>query len=61
MTWSPPLFESATNIATHSGHEVAGLFQRMLNRRLIPDYFDVIKEPTAFSTVRVSKICADLS
>ena len=36
-----------------SGHEVAGLFQRMLNKRLIPDYFEVIKEPTAFSTVRV--------
>lgn len=39
-----------------SGHDVSALFQRMLNRRLIPDYFDVIKEPTAFSSIRVWKI-----
>lgn len=39
--------------ARHRGHDVSGLFQRMLNKRLIPDYFDVIKEPMAFSTIRV--------
>ncbi|PQE28092.1 RSC complex subunit protein [Rutstroemia sp. NJR-2017a WRK4] len=37
---------------TPDGHDVSALFQRMLNRRLIPDYFDVIKEPTAFSSIR---------
>lgn len=36
----------------YSGIEVAGGFQRIPNRRVIPDYFDIIKEPTAFSTIR---------
>lgn len=36
-----------------SGHEIAGGFQRIPNKRVIPDYFDVIKEPIAFSTIRV--------
>ncbi|RFU30978.1 hypothetical protein B7463_g5354, partial [Scytalidium lignicola] len=35
-----------------SGHDVSTLFQRMINKRLLPDYFDVIKEPIAFSTIR---------
>lgn len=34
------------------GVEVCSGFQRIPNKRLIPDYFDVIKEPTAFSTIR---------
>ncbi|CAK7262827.1 hypothetical protein SEPCBS57363_000242 [Sporothrix epigloea] len=34
------------------GIEIAGGFQRIPNRRTIPDYFDIIKEPTAFSTIR---------
>lgn len=37
-----------------SGYEVSQHFQRKVNRRLLPDYFDVIKEPMAFSTIRVS-------
>ena len=37
-----------------SGYEVAQHFQRKINKRLLPDYFDVIKEPMAFSTIRVS-------
>ncbi|OAA54822.1 rsc complex subunit [Niveomyces insectorum RCEF 264] len=35
-----------------NGEEIAAGFQRIPNKRLLPDYFDVIKEPTAFSTVR---------
>ena len=35
---------------------MAALFQRMVNKRLIPDYFDVIKEPIAFSTIRVGNL-----
>ncbi|CAK7227188.1 hypothetical protein SBRCBS47491_006484 [Sporothrix bragantina] len=34
------------------GIEIAGGFQRIPNKRVIPDYFDIIKEPTAFSTIR---------
>ncbi|KAM6484921.1 hypothetical protein HDV62DRAFT_274850 [Trichoderma sp. SZMC 28011] len=38
-----------------NGEELAAGFQRIPNRRLLPDYFDIIAEPIAFSTVR-SKI-----
>ncbi|CAK7266346.1 hypothetical protein SEPCBS119000_001973 [Sporothrix epigloea] len=34
------------------GTEIASGFQRIPNRRVLPDYFDIIKEPTAFSTIR---------
>lgn len=37
------------------GEELAAGFQRIPNRRLLPDYFDIIAEPIAFSTIR-SKI-----
>ncbi|KAM7196321.1 hypothetical protein V8F33_006230 [Rhypophila sp. PSN 637] len=33
-------------------HEIAGGFQRLVNKRSLPDYFEVIKEPMAFSTIR---------
>jgi chromatin structure-remodeling complex subunit RSC1/2 len=33
------------------------MIQRMVNKRLLPDYFDVIKEPVAFSTIRVCSSC----
>lgn len=36
-----------------SGEELAAGFQRIPNRRLLPDYFDIIAEPIAFSTIRV--------
>ena len=37
-----------------SDYEVATHFLRKVNKRLLPDYFDVIKEPMAFSTIKVS-------
>ncbi|KAG5982658.1 hypothetical protein E4U55_001568 [Claviceps digitariae] len=37
------------------GEELAAGFQRIPNRRILPDYFDVISNPIAFSTIR-SKI-----
>lgn len=37
-----------------SGEELAAGFQRIPNRRVLPDYFEVISEPIAFSTIRVS-------
>ncbi|KAF3059561.1 Chromatin structure-remodeling complex subunit RSC1 [Daldinia childiae] len=39
-----------------NGYHVASHFQRIPNRRLIPEYYDVIKEPIAFSTVRTKKL-----
>ncbi|KAI0005206.1 hypothetical protein F4779DRAFT_598546 [Xylariaceae sp. FL0662B] len=38
------------------GYHVASHFQRIPNKRLIPDYYEVIKEPTAFSTIRTKKL-----
>ncbi|KAI0542464.1 hypothetical protein GGR58DRAFT_510159 [Xylaria digitata] len=38
------------------GYYIASHFQRIPNRRLIPDYHEVIKEPTAFSTIRTKKL-----
>ncbi|KAI1749054.1 hypothetical protein F4782DRAFT_542453 [Xylaria castorea] len=38
------------------GYYIASQFQRIPNRRLIPDYHEVIKEPTAFSTIRTKKL-----
>lgn len=35
-------------------HEIASGFQRLVSKRSLPDYFEVIKEPMAFSTIRVS-------
>ncbi|KAL6877166.1 Bromodomain-containing protein [Trichoderma novae-zelandiae] len=35
-----------------NGEELAAGFQRIPNRRLLPDYFDIISEPVAFSTIR---------
>ncbi|KAI9150172.1 Chromatin structure-remodeling complex subunit RSC1 [Paramyrothecium foliicola] len=34
------------------GEELAAGFQRIPNRRVLPDYFEIISEPVAFSTVR---------
>jgi hypothetical protein len=44
-----------TTYKDSDGYYIASHFQRIPNRRLIPDYHDVIKEPTAFSTIRVSQ------
>ncbi|KAM5366384.1 hypothetical protein ACJZ2D_010575 [Fusarium nematophilum] len=34
------------------GEQVAAGFQRIPNRRVLPDYFEIISEPIAFSTIR---------
>lgn len=49
-----PVLCSRVLIRVPSGEELAAGFQRIPNRRVLPDYFEVISEPTAFSTVRVS-------
>jgi chromatin structure-remodeling complex subunit RSC1/2 len=35
-----------------SGHDPSALFQRKVNKRQVPDYYDIIKEPMALSTIR---------
>jgi hypothetical protein len=40
----------------HSGRDISKDFQRIVNRRVLPDYFDIIKEPVALSTLRVSSL-----
>jgi chromatin structure-remodeling complex subunit RSC1/2 len=42
---------------TEDGEDPSKLFQRKVNRRVLPDYYTVIKEPMALSTIK-SKIHA---
>ncbi|KAF2663454.1 Bromodomain-containing protein [Microthyrium microscopicum] len=37
---------------TADGEDPSKLFQRKVNRRILPDYYDVIKEPMAMSTIK---------
>jgi hypothetical protein len=39
-----------------SGRDISKDFQRIVNRRVLPDYFEIIKEPIALSTLRVSSL-----
>ncbi|TVY58723.1 Chromatin structure-remodeling complex subunit RSC1 [Lachnellula cervina] len=41
-----------TEYRDEDGHDIALAFQRMLNKRNFPAYFEIIKEPIAFSTIR---------
>lgn len=41
---------------TFSSREIAGPFLVIVNKRLMPEYYEVIKEGVAFSTLRVSTI-----
>lgn len=45
--------DTRLHLTMSSGEELAAGFQRIPNRRLLPDYFDIIAEPIAFSTIRV--------
>jgi hypothetical protein len=35
-----------------SGHDPSKLFQRSVNKRNVPDYYDIIKEPMALSILK---------
>ncbi|KAI0018156.1 hypothetical protein F4780DRAFT_752210 [Xylariomycetidae sp. FL0641] len=54
------IIENVANYLTaykdDDGYHIASQFQRIPNRRLLPDYHEVIKEPIAFSTIRTKKI-----
>ncbi|PBP18739.1 RSC complex subunit (RSC1) [Diplocarpon rosae] len=41
-----------TNYRDEDGHEPSRDFQRVVSKRILPDYHEIIKEPTAFSTLR---------
>lgn len=43
-----------------SGRAIFHVFQRIVNRRFLPDYHDVIKKPVAFSTIRVRFSCTTM-
>jgi hypothetical protein len=35
-----------------SGHDPSRLFHRSVNKRYVPDYYDIIKEPVALSILK---------
>ncbi|KAK6582603.1 hypothetical protein PZA11_005011 [Diplocarpon coronariae] len=41
-----------TNYRDEDGHDPSKDFQRVVSKRILPDYHEIIKEPTAFSTLR---------
>jgi chromatin structure-remodeling complex subunit RSC1/2 len=42
----------AVTDACNSGFDPTKLFQRKVNKRAVPDYYDIIKEPMALSTIK---------
>jgi chromatin structure-remodeling complex subunit RSC1/2 len=38
--------------ANYSGHDPSRLFHRSVNKRNVPDYYDIIKEPMALSILK---------
>ncbi|KAH7369930.1 hypothetical protein BKA65DRAFT_8698 [Rhexocercosporidium sp. MPI-PUGE-AT-0058] len=41
-----------TNYRDEEGRDISGSFQRVVSKRMLPDYYEIIKEPIAFSTLR---------
>lgn len=39
-------------LTASSGYDPTKLFQRKVNKRAVPDYYDIIKEPMALSTIK---------
>ncbi|KAI9843093.1 MAG: hypothetical protein M1837_006639 [Sclerophora amabilis] len=42
------------NFRSPDGHDPSKMFHRKVNKRVVPDYYDVIKEPMALSTVKAN-------
>jgi chromatin structure-remodeling complex subunit RSC1/2 len=36
----------------YSGHDPSRLFHRSVNKRVVPDYYDIIKDPMALSILK---------
>ncbi|KAF3049241.1 hypothetical protein E8E11_008338 [Didymella keratinophila] len=45
------------NFRNDDGYDPTKLFQRKVNKRAVPDYYDIIKEPMALSTIK-SRVAA---
>lgn len=43
--------ESLT-VPFYSGHDPSRLFHRSVNKRIVPDYYDIIKDPMALSILK---------
>ncbi|KAI2634542.1 hypothetical protein GGS21DRAFT_539364 [Xylaria nigripes] len=56
LTLVETLANYLTNYKDSDGYYIAAHFQRIPNRRLLPDYHEIIKVPVAFSTVRTKKL-----
>lgn len=39
-------------VLLYSGHDPSRLFHRSVNKRVVPDYYDIIKEPMALSILK---------
>lgn len=48
----PCLSRSQADLVGNSGHDPSRLFHRSVNKRNVPDYYDVIKEPMALSVLK---------
>ncbi|KAI9879237.1 MAG: hypothetical protein M1830_009168 [Pleopsidium flavum] len=46
------VIRAAYNHREADGHDPSKVFQRKVNKRILPDYYDVIKEPMALSTLK---------
>ncbi len=44
------------NLRCHSGHDPSKVFHRKVNKRAMPDYYEVIKEPVALSTLKAKQL-----
>ncbi|KAH6721376.1 hypothetical protein BKA61DRAFT_467254 [Leptodontidium sp. MPI-SDFR-AT-0119] len=46
------ILQRLTNYRDEEGRDISGSFQRVVSKRMLPDYYEIIKEPIAFSTLR---------
>ncbi|KAE9366232.1 Bromodomain-containing protein, partial [Stipitochalara longipes BDJ] len=41
-----------SNYRNEDGQDISKVLERIVNKQVLPDYFDIIKEPVAISTLR---------
>ncbi|KAJ5885302.1 Bromodomain [Penicillium taxi] len=46
------IYEFLLTRICHSGHDPSRLFHRSVNKRIVPDYYDIIKNPMALSILK---------
>ena len=51
------MLKNVYNHRTDDGYDPSKIFHRKVNKRVLPDYYDVIEEPMALSTIK-AKIAA---